>query len=271
MDGENETNRGGAAVAEPAGVAGGGSPIPQPGAGAPAPVSPSGASAGASEQPRMYTTEEMSKAVQGRLAEQEKKYAPWKEFGDPESVRARLQAAERYEKAFRGEEPQGPTAEEKELRDLLSKNGFVQKEEVKAIEARLQAIDKARYDAHANAGRGLIAKLAQDKFGTADAADLESFEVLVSASIAKDKESLAAWNSGDTSVISKHLDKVFNAPMFKNASARYSSGKAKDKAEVPPSMPKGGIQAPSSQERKMTSEERKDAAWKRINELDGQA
>lgn len=259
---------GGVAVATPD-VSGGESSTPQPGAGAPAPVSPpAGAGAGA---PRMYSTDEMTKIVSSRLADQEKKYAPWKELGDANEVKARLAAAERYEKAFRGDAPTGPTAEEKELRELLSKNGFVQKDEVDGIKAQLQAIDKARYDAHANTGRGLIAKLASDKFGTSDAADLESFETLVSASIAKDREALAAWNSGDTSVIAKHFEKVFNAPMFKNASARYSSGKAKDKAEVPPSMPKGGIQAPSSEERKMSKEERHDAAWKRIQELDSQA
>lgn len=270
MDGEHAGNKGGAAVAEPQGAPSGESPIPQSGAGAPAPVSPSGASAGASE-PRTYKDEDVQRIVRERLADEQKKWAPYKELGDAAEVRARLERADRYEKAFKGDEPKGPTAEERELRELLSKNGFVQKDEVEGIKAQLQAIDKARYDAHANAGRGLIAKLAQEKFGTQDAADLESFETLVSASIAKDKEALAAWNSGDTGVISKHFEKVFNAPMFKNASALYSKGKARDKAEVPPSMPKGGVQAPSSEERKMSKEERHDAAWKRINELDAQA
>ena len=270
MDGQNETNKGGAAVATPEGASGAASSTAQPGAVTPA-ASPSGASAGASEgAARTYRDEDVQKIVRERLADEQRKWEPYKQYGTPEQLKTQKERLERYENAFKGDAPVGPTAEEKELRELLSKNGFVQKDEVEGIKAQLQAIDKARYDAHANMGRGLIAKLAQDKFGTSDAADLESFETLVSASIAKDKESLAAWNSGDTGVISKHFEKVFNAPMFKNASARYSSGKAKDKAEVPPSMPKGGVQAPSSQERKMSGEERRDAAWKRIQELDGQ-
>ncbi len=259
----------GGAVAEPAGTgaSSGGSPSPQPGAGAPASASPSGASAGASE-PKTYRDEDVQRIVRERLADEQKK---WKDLGDPSEVRARLERADRAEKAYRGEEPKGPTAEEKELRDILSKNGFVQKDEVDGMRAELQSISRARYEAHTKEGRGLIAKLASEKFGTQEAADLESFEILVSASISKDKESLAAWNNGDTSVISKHFDKVFDAPMFKSASARYSSGKAKDKAEVPPAMPKGGVQAPASEERKMSSDERKEAAYKFLKDRESQA
>ncbi len=262
------------AVSEPAGStgapSGGNSPAPQPGAGAPTSASPSGASAGASE-PRTYRDEDVQKIVRERLADEQKK---WKDLGDPNDVRARLEKADRYEKALRGDEPKGPTPEEKELRDILSKNGFVRKEDVQGIEAKLQAIEQANHSAHTKAGRGEIARLAQEKLGVNDKNVLGMLENVISAAIAGDKESLDAWNSGDVSVISKHFESVLTSsfdPLFKSASSRYSGGKAKDKAEVPPTMPKGGVQAPSSEERKLSGEERRDAAWARLKQLEGQA
>lgn len=264
-----------AAVAEPAGAtgaSGGGSPAPQTGAEVPASVSPSGASAGTS-QPRTYRDEEVQKIVRDRLADEQRKWAPYKDLGDAGEVRARLERAERYEKAFNGEAPNKPTAEERELRELLTKQ-FPGIDKVQSLEAKLQAMEQANHAAHAQAGRGLISKMASEKLGTSDPKVLKMLEQVISASISEDKDSLAAWNSGDTSVISKHFEDALSTsfdPLFKSASARYSGGKAKDKAEVPPAMPKGGVQAPSSNERKMTGEERRDAAWKRLKELEGQA
>lgn len=264
------------AVAEPGGgtgaPSGGDSPAPQPGAGAPTPASPSGASAGAS-QPRTYRDEDVQRIVRERLAEEQKKYAPYKEFGDPESVKARLEKADRYEKALRGDEPKGPSPEEKELRELLTKQ-FPGIDKVQTLEAKLQAMEQASLNAHTKAGRGEIARLAQEKLGTNDKNVLGMLENVVAAAIAGDKESLDAWNSGDVSVISKHFDAVLTNsfdPLFKSASSRYSGGKAKDKAEVPPMMPKGGVQAPASTERKLTGEERRDAAWQRLQQLEGKA
>lgn len=263
------------AVAEPSstGASSGASPTPQTGAGAPTPASPSGASSGASvqPQPRTYTTEEMSKAVQSRLAEERGSWE--KKYGSPEALSARLEKAERYEKALRGDEPKGPTPEERELRELLTKQ-FPGIDKVQNLEAKLQAMENANQAAHAQAGRGLISKMATEKLGTSDPKVMKMLENVISASIAEDPESLKAWNSGDVSVIAKHFDDVLNSsfdPLFKSASARYASGKAKDKAEVPPTMPKGGVQAPTSTDRKMSVEERRDAAWKRMQESEGQA
>jgi hypothetical protein len=98
-------------------------------------------------------------------------------------------------------------------------------------------------------------------------------EHVISASISEDADSLKAWNSGDAEVVAKHFENVLSSsfdPLFKSASARYSSGKAKDKAEVPPAMPKGGVQAPASEERKMTPDERREAAYKYLKEREGQ-
>lgn len=271
MDGENVSNPGGAAVAEPQGVsAGAASPTVQPGAGAPTPASPSGASAGASE-PRTYRDEDVQKIVRERLADEQRK---WKDMGDPSEVRARLEKADRYEKALKGDEPKGPTPEEQELRDLLSKNGFVRNEDVQGMKAQLQAMENARHSDHTKAGRGEIARLAQEKLGVSDKNVLGMLENVISAAIAGDEDSLKAWNSGDVSVISKHFESVLTSsfdPLFKSASSRYSGGKAKDKAEVPPMMPKGGVQAPTSGERKLTGEERRDAAWARMQQSEGQA
>ena len=269
MDGQTIVNTSGAAEAVPSGETGTAAPTVQPGAGAPASVAPSNASVGTSE-PRTFRDEDVQRIVRERLADQEKKYAPWKDLGDVNDVRARLEKAERYEKALRGDEPKGPSPEERELRELLTKQ-FPGIDKVRDIEAKLQAMESASQASHAKAGRDIIGKMTKEKFGTEGAEDLESMENLISASIAKDPESLKAWNSGDVSVIAKHFEKVSNASMFKHAAALYSAGKAKDKAEVPPKMPQGGVQAPSSTDRKMNGEERRDAAWKRMQESAGQA
>lgn len=272
MDGQSVVNPGGASVATPAGDSGAASPTAQPGAGAPTPASPSGTQPGASTQPRSYSTEEMSKAVQSRLAEERTRWE--KQYGSPAELQARREKLDRYEAAFKGEQAPKVSAEEKELRDLLDKQGYVRKDAVDGVAARLQAIEQANQQAHAKSGRSEISRLAQEKLGTSDPNVLRMLESVIAASIAGDKEALDAWNSGDTSVIAKHFESSLSQsfdPLFKSASARYASGKAKDKAEVPPTMPKGGVQAPLSTERKMTSEERKEAAFKRLQELEGQA
>lgn len=248
------------------------SPTPQPGAGAPTSASPSGTQPGASAQPRTYSTDEMSKAVQSRLAEERTKWE--KQHGTPAELQERRAKLDRYEQAFKGEQAPKVSAEEKELRDLLDKQGYVRKDVVNALADRLQARENADQASHAKAGRGEIAKLAQEKLGTSDPNVLRMLENVISASIAGDKEALDAWNSGDTSIIAKHFESSLSQsfdPLFKSASARYAGGKAKDRAEVPPTMPKGGVQAPLSTERKMTSEERKEAAFKHYQELEGQA
>ena len=214
----------------------------------------------------------MSKAVQSRLAEERGRWE--KQYGSPAELQARREKLERYEKASGMHEAPKVSNEEKELRDLLDKQGYVRKDAVSALEARLQARENADQASHAKAGRGEIARLAQEKLGTSDPNVLKMLENVISASIAGDKEALDAWNSGDTSVIAKHFESSLSQsfdPLFKSASARYASGKAKDRAEVPPTMPKGGVQAPLSTERKMTSEERKEAAFKHYQELEGQA
>ncbi len=272
MDGQSAVNPGGAAVATPAGDSGAASPTAQPGAAAPTVASPSGASSGASAQPRTYSTEDMSKAVQSRLAEERTRWE--KQYGSPAELQARREKLDRYEAAFKGEQAPKVSQEEKELRDLLDKQGYVRKDAVDGVAARLQAIESANQQAHAKAGRSEISRLATEKLGTNDPNVLRMLENVISASIAGDKEALDAWNSGDTSVIAKHFESSLSQsfdPLFKSASARYASGKAKDKAEVPPTMPKGGVQAPLSTERKMSSEERKEAAFKRLQELEGQA
>jgi hypothetical protein len=263
----------GTASAEPSttGASSGGSPTPQSGAATPA-ATPSGAT-GASAAERTYRDEDVQRIVRERLADEQRKFAPYRELGDASEVRARLERLERMERAARGDVPQQPSAEQRELRELLTKE-FPGIDKFKDLEARLEARERQEHAARAQAGRGSIAKLAQEKLGTSDPEALELLETAISASIAKDKESLDAWNQGDVSVVDRHFEAVLSKkfdPLFKSASARYTSGKAKDKAEVPPSMPKGGVQAPASQDRKMSMDERKEAAYKRYMESSGQA
>lgn len=265
---------GASAVGEAGGATGassGGSPAPQTGAAAPAATPPSATGAGA-ETPRTYRDEDVQRIVRERLADEQKRFAPYRELGDASEVRARLERLDRMEKAARGEVPQ-VTPEQKELRDLLTKE-FPGIDKVKELEARLEARDKMEQASRAQAGRSSISRMAQEKLGTSDPKVLKMLENVISASIAEDSDSLKAWNSGDISVIDKHFESVLSGsfdPLFKSASARYSSGKAKDKAEVPPTMPKGGVQAPASSDRKLSNDERRDAAWKRLQELEGQA
>jgi hypothetical protein len=259
---------------------GGGSPAPQPGAaGTPPAASPTGASAGPGAaqpqnggSPRTYSDAEVQNIVRERLASEQKKYAPYKELGDAAEIRARLDEHKRLKEAFHGSQTPQPTPEEVELRELLTKQ-FPGIDKVQSLEQKLAAIEQANYAAKAEAGRGVISKLAAEKLGVSDAGAVNLIEGAVAASIQADKAALAAWMKGDMSVVEKHFANVMGTglePLLKSAASRYSAGKAKDMAEVPPSVPRGGTQAPISSERKLTSEERRDAAWKKLQELEGQ-
>ena len=259
---------------------GGGSPAPQPGAaGAPPAASPTGASAGpGAAQPqngspaKTYTDEEVQNIVRGRLADEQRKYAPYKELGDAAEIRARLDEHKRLKEAYQGTQTPQPSAEERELRDLLTKQ-FPGIDKVQNIEQQLQAIQQQNYAARVTAGREAIAKMTAEKLGVSDAGAINLIEGAVAASISNDKDALAAWMKGDMSVVEKHFTAVLGSslePLLKSASSRYSAGKAKDMAEVPPSVPRGGTQAPISNERKLSSDERREAAWRKMQELEGQ-
>lgn len=248
---------------------------PTPGAGAPPPASPSGAPAGPGAAPRMYTSEEVSNTVRERLAREQEKYAPYKDLGDPKQVSERLARLDKLEKALKGEPGNDPhSAEERELRDLLTRlvPGV---DKVGSMEERLAAMEQMEQQRHIQAGGAQIKSLASEKFGALDESAAALVEGAVSASIAADKEALKAFfNGGREKVVAEHFAKVFEKqfdPFLRSASARYSGGKAADKAEVPPTVPKGGVQAPASQERKLSGEERREAAWKRMQELGGGA
>ena len=254
-----------------AGGIGGGSPDPQPGAGAPPPASPPGALPGSGVEPRTYLDADVQRIVRERLADEQKKLAPYKEMGDPEKIRERLDRADKLEAAFKGDTPQPPSQEERELRELLTKQ-FPGIDKGQNIEERLAAIESRTNTNRTNSGRDIITKLAEEKLGVKDAKAIAMIEGAIASSIGADKESLEAWNAGDVSVVSKHFENVFTSslePLLKSASARYASGKMGDIAALPPSVPKGGTQAPISTERKLSGDERREAAWKRLQELEG--
>jgi uncharacterized protein YjbJ (UPF0337 family) len=212
--------------------------------------------------------------VRERLAREQEKYAPWKELGDdPKAIRERLAKAERLEKALAGETPVPHSAEERELRDLITKLGFSETGKVSDVEKRIAAMEQQSQQAHIQAGSQQIAGLAKDKFGDLDDEALALVEGAVSASIGRDKEALNAFfNGGRDKVVAEHFAKVFQKqfdPFLKSAASRYSAGKATDKTEVPPPVPKGGVQAPLTNERKLTPEERREAAWTRMQEAEG--
>lgn len=265
----------GPAVAEPgaAGASGGGSPAPQPGAGAPPPASPAGTPPGPGAAPRTYTGDDVSRIVQERLSQEQKKYEPYKNLGDPKQLSDRLARLDKLEKALRGDGLENPqSAEERELRELVTKL-IPGVDKVSGMEERLASMEARAQQGAIKAGQGVITGLAKEKFGDMTPESLSLVEGAVSASIGADKEALARFFSGDTeAVVREHFGKVFEKqfdPFLRGAAARYSSGKATDKSEVPPPTPKGGIQAPITNERKLSAEERRDAAWKRMQELEG--
>lgn len=260
---------GGVAVIPDAGA----SAAPQPGAGAPPSASPAATSGGPGAAPRMYSSEEVSRTVQERLAREQEKYAPWKEFGDHKQVKERLSRLDNIEKALanQGKDPQ--SAEERELRDLISKLGFTDSGSVQKLEERLAGMERMGQQQHIDAGRGQIASLAKEKFGDLNEHALALVEQAVTAAIGGNKESLGAFfGSGREKVVSEAFAQVFEKqfdPFLKSAAARYSAGKATDKTQVPPPTPKGGVQAPVTQERKLSGEERREQAWNRMQELEG--
>jgi len=213
----------------------------------------------------------MSRAVQDRLAREQKKYAPYEALGKPEEIQERLARLDRFEKASQGGQPEGPSPEERDLRDLFTRvvPGI---DKVPDLEARLAAMEKGDQQRQVAAGRDQIAGLAKEKFGELDASSAALIEGAVSASIGADKESLQRFLAGDRKVVSEHFATVFEKqldPFLRGAAARYSSGKAADMAGVPPSTPKGGVRAPGSQEKALTPEERREAAWASFNEANG--
>lgn len=246
-------------------------PAATPGAGAPPSASPSATPGGPGAAPRMYSSEEVSKTVQERLAREQEKYAPYKNLGEPKVVSERLARLDKLEKMLQGEQPAPHSAEEKELRDLISKLGFSDTGKVSDVEKRIEAMERQEQQRHISAGSAQIGSLAEEKFGKLDAEALALVEGAVSASIGSDPEALKAFFGGDREVVGKHFAKVFEKqfdPFLKSAAARYAGGKATDKREVPPPTPKGGVQAPVATDRKLNADERRDAAWARMQELE---
>ena len=247
-----------------AGVTPGASPAADSGAGAPPPASPPGSLPGSGAAPRMYTSEEVSNTVRERLAREQEKYAPYKELGDPKAVSERLARLEKLEQAIRGEQVDPHSPEERELRGLFTKL-FPGVDKASDLDARIQAIERAEQERHFRDGRVQIEGLAKEKFGELTPEALSLVEGAITASIGQDKEALKAFFNGDRQkVVDEHFSRVFEKqidPFLRSASSRYSSGKATDKAELPPPVRKGGVQAPSASEKPLTPEERREAAW----------
>ncbi len=257
---------GGSGVSAPQG---GGSPALQPGAGgpSPSPASTPGAQPGSA---KTYSEEQVQGMIRDRVAKMNTELDGWKKFGDPKDVSSRLEKAQRLESALNGNDPAQPTAEERELRDLLTKQ-FPGIDKVSSLESKLAAMEQQAFQRTEAAGREMIGKLAGEKFGVTDPKAFKLIEGAVAGVISQDKEMLAAYFAGDPSVVQKAFDEVFSnfEPLLKSAAGRYSGGKAMDRAQVPPIVPKGGVAAPISSEQKLTGEERRDAAWKRMQELEG--
>lgn len=215
-------------------------------------------------KPRMHTSDEVSKIVSERVNETN---ARWKDFGDPKALKERLARAERLEKALKGEDkPEDQlTAEDKEFRTYMEKM-YPEVAQMRSFSERQKAMETVLYQQQAKEGQGILAGLVEKSLGSRDEKTTALVDRMVADSIMADEESRTAWfQKRDMSVLAKHFEKVWNSeiePVLQANAARYSDGKAKDKREVPPQMPRGGAPAATSKDRQLTPDERRDAARK---------
>lgn len=227
---------------------------------APTSTVPNESGAGNQTQPKMYAQQDVERMIQDRV----KKY---RDLGEPDSIRARMEKAERwekFEKAFAGDKPQTKSPEDQAFQKYMQEH-FPGVDKVNDVGARVESLQKMIYDRQVNEGRGILSALAKEKLGVDAPGVVEMIEERVAASIAADPEAAKAWGNGDVKVLNAHFEKVLKntlEPLMKTSSASYAAGKANDKREVPPTMPAGGVSAPTSKTTVPSKEQRTAAAWK---------
>lgn len=261
---------GGGGSPAPSNGAGGGSPTPPA---SPAGAHPGSATPGGQAALRTFSEEQVQGMIRDRVAKMNSELDGWRKLGDPKDIQSRLDRAGKVEAMLRGDGPPQPSPEDLELRQLLEKNGFVRADKVQTIEQKLAAMEQQAFQRVEASARETIGKFANEKFGVTDPKALSIIEGAVAASIGTDEADVKAYLSGDPGVVQKHLDLVYKErfdPLLRAAAAKYSGAKARDVSEVPPSTPRGGVQAPISQEKPLSPEERREAAFKWMKEREGQ-
>lgn len=237
---------------------------------APASGSPSSSASGAGAAqpaPKMYAKQEVERMIQDRV----KKYGG---LGDPETIKQGLEKAKRweqFEKFFAGDKTEQVSPEDAAFKKYMSEK-FPGVDRVNDVGAQVQGLQKMIYDRQVNEGKNQIAALAKEKLGVDAPGAVATIERAVADSIAEDPDALKAWQNGDLKVLATHFEKIVkeNIEPLRNASASsYSQSKANDKREVPPTMPAGGVSAPTSKTTVPTKEQRSAAAWKFMRDHKG--
>lgn len=230
-----------------------------------APSSPNASGAGTQPQPKMYAQPEVERMIQDRV----KKYSA---FGDADTIKAGLEKAkqwERFEKFFAGDKQEVQLSPEDAAFKKYMSEKFPGVDKVSDVGQQVAGLQKMIYDRQVNEGKSQIAALAKEKLGVEAPGAIATIERAVADSIAEDPDALKAWQSGDLKVLATHFEKVLkeNIEPLRNASAAsYSSNKANDKREVPPTMPSGGVSAPTSKQTVPTKDQRIAAAWKFVRD-----
>lgn len=226
---------------------------------------PSDSGAGTQPQPKTYAQQDVERMIQERV----KKY---RDLGDPDSIKAGLEKAKRweqFEKAFAGGDKTKTLSPEDQAFQKYMQEHFPGVDKVNDVSSQVQSLQKMIYDRQVNEGRGVITSLAKEKLGVDAPGVVEMIEERITASIAADPEARKQWESGNTKIIAAHFDKVLKEslePLLKSSNAGYSAGKANDKREVPPTMPAGGVSAPTSKTTVPTKDQRVAAAWKMLRD-----
>lgn len=226
---------------------------------------PSDSGAGTQTQPKTYAQQDVERMIQERV----KKY---RDLGDPDSIRAGLEKAKRweqFEKHFGAERKESNDSPE----DVAFKKYLTEKipgvDKIGDVSQQVAGLQKMIYDRQVNEGRSVITSLAKEKLGVDAPGVVEMIEERITASIAADPEARKQWESGNTKIVAAHFDKVLKEslePLLKSSNAGYSAAKANDKREVPPTMPAGGVSAPTSKTTVPTKDQRIAAAYKFVRD-----
>lgn len=229
---------------------------------------PSAPGAGTQPQTKMFAQPEVERMIQDRVKN-------YRAFGDPETIKAGLEKAKRweqFEKFFGGEAKAKTISPEDQAFQKYMQEHFPGVDKVNDVGQQVAGLQKMIYDRQVNEGKTQIAALAKEKLGVEAPGAIATIERAVADSIAEDPDALKAWQAGDFKVLQTHFDKVLKEniePLRASTAASYSQTKANDKREVPPTMPAGGVSAPTSKTTVPTKEQRSAAAYKFLRDNKG--
>jgi len=231
----------------------------------PEPTTDGGVTAGG----KTYTEEEVNKILHMRtkeMSDMKKEYERYKSLGKYEDLSAKIKPAPKEEQAA-----PALSDDDKKFVDYLKQVvpglGKLDKfsdEHLSVIEAYRAREEKAN-QRYVSKMEDEVAKYC-DTIGVKDEGQKKGFLDLVASVISTNEELHERFIDRDPGVIGeaiKRLQENFGAKLAKKEVSEASGIKAKvEKIQQP--LPTGGIPAPISKERKLSDEERLDAAWAKL-------